>query len=169
MDDLREKVIKGLECCAVKNITPESARHCGICPYDREINGEMDFDCQNYLLCNALELLKAQELPPVKPEKLEEVTTKWLDEMTAKERLEKIAMILDDWDGYRTAKGLAGLINEVWAYALYPVKEQESFQPFRSGIYHPDWCCGNCKYPGLYGRMKFCPECGKAVKWDADD
>ena len=50
--------------------------------------------------------------------------------------------------------------------ALSLLKEQESFQPFRSGDYHPDWCCGNCKYPGLYGRMKFCPECGKAVKWD---
>ena len=56
-----EKVMKGLECCAVKNITPESARHCGICPYDRERNGEMDFDCQNDLLCATLELLKEQE------------------------------------------------------------------------------------------------------------
>ena len=74
---------------------------------------------------DALEALKAQELPPVKPEKLEEKTTKWLDNMTAEKRLEEIAAILDDWDGYRTAKGLAGLINEVWAYALYPVKAQE--------------------------------------------
>lgn len=71
------------------------------------------------------DLLKAQELPDVKPEKLEERTTKWLDQMTAEERLEEIAAILDDWDGYRTAKGLGGLINEVWAYALYPVKAQE--------------------------------------------
>lgn len=50
--------------------------------------------------------------------------------------------------------------------AVELLKVQESFQPFRSGDYHPDWCCGNCKYPGLYGRMKFCPECGKAVKWN---
>jgi len=160
MDDL-EKVIKGLECLAGMN---EMKSHpCDSCGYQ---------ECQTYAICigeiarDSLSLLKAQELPDVKPEKLEERTTKWLDQMTAKERLEEIAAILDDWDGYRTAKGLAGLINEVWAYALYPVKEQESFQPFRSGDYHPDWCCGNCKYPGLYGRMKFCPECGKAVKWE---
>lgn len=77
------------------------------------------------LISDALDLLKAQELPDVKPEKLEERTTKWLDNMTAEERLEEIAAILDDWDGYRTAKGLGELINEVWAYALYPVKAQE--------------------------------------------
>lgn len=74
---------------------------------------------------DGVKLLKAQELPDVKPEKLEERTTKWLDQMTAEERLEEIAAILDDWDGYRTAKGLGGLINEVWAYASYPVKAQE--------------------------------------------
>lgn len=66
MNDMREKVIKGLECCAVKNIAPESARHCGICPYDRERNGEMDFDCQNDLLCDALEVMKTQEPKTVK-------------------------------------------------------------------------------------------------------
>ena len=66
--DKREKVMNGLECCAVKNITPESAMHCGICPYDRERNGEMDFDCRNDLLCDSLELMKAQE--PVEPEEI---------------------------------------------------------------------------------------------------
>ena len=182
MNDLREKVIKGLECCAVKNIAPESARHCGICPYDRERNGEMDFDCQNDLLCNALELLKTQELPPVKPEKLEEVTTKWLDEMTAEERLKEIALILDDWDGYRTAKGLGGLINEVWAYALYPVKAQEAKEPHYTtlrylvngmevAVRHPE--CPRCIEKGLVlwdaeieKGQAFCKRCGQAVKWN---
>lgn len=73
----------------------------------------------------AVKLLKERELPPVKPEKLEERATEWLDNMTAEERLKEIAAILDDWDGYRTAKGLGGLINEIWAYAMYPVKAQE--------------------------------------------
>ena len=125
MDDLWEKVIKGLGCCSVgadreptwNNLT---ARNCGKCPYNKT-----GLVCTRVLSYDALSLLKAQELPDVKPEKLEERTTKWLDQMTAEERLEEIAAILDDWDGYRTAKGLAGLINEVWAYALYPVKEQE--------------------------------------------
>ena len=95
MDDLREKVIKGLEKCT------NEAEFCGgekenSCPYF------YDYNCRTQMEKDALELLKVQE----------------------------------------------------------------SFKPFRSGVYHPDWCCGNCKYPGLYGRMKFCPECGKAVKWE---
>lgn len=117
----REKVIKGLECVICPN------RFCGDCSYF--IRNENDPDTgwcnRDAIYKDALSLLKAQELPDVKPEKLEERTTKWLDQMTAEERLEEIAAILDDWDGYRTAKGLAGIINEVWAYALYPVKEQE--------------------------------------------
>ena len=81
---------------------------------------QMDYDAYSRLhdgISELDDLLKAQELPPVKPEKLEERTTKWLDKMTAEERLKEIAAILNDWDGYRTAKGLGGLINEIWAYA----------------------------------------------------
>lgn len=162
MNKIQQKVICGLDKHGTwwdQSLHSPDDCPCNTCPYKGK-------HCSLILANDALHLLKAQELPPVKPEKLEERTTKWLDNMTAKERLEEIAAICDDWDGYRTAKGLGELINEIWAYALYPVKEQESFQPFRSGGYHPDWCCGNCKYPGLYGRMKFCPECGKAVKWD---
>jgi len=111
MDDLRGKVINEL----VERI--ESAL---------SVDSDYVDNVRTDLLQTVVGLLKAQELPDVKPEKLEERTTKWLDQMTAEERLEEIAAILDDWDGYRTAKGLAGLINEVWAYALYPVKTQEA-------------------------------------------
>lgn len=111
-----EKVIYSIERCICH--VPDACRDCG---YDNEPCPK----CFEHLLRDAHDLLKAQELPDVKPEKLEERTTKWLDQMTAEERLEEIAAILDDWDGYRTAKGLGGLINEVWAYALYPVKAQE--------------------------------------------
>ena len=114
---------------------------------------------------NALALLKEQELPDVKPEKLEERTTKWLDQMTAEERLEEIAAILDDWDGYRTAKGLAGLINEVWAYALYPVKAQEPVKPFFSSDRR--WLCGNCmREVEKYGGDYYCPGCGRKLLWE---
>ena len=109
-----EKVIRGLSICP-----PYGQCENEDCPYYENNN------CLERLQTDALHLLKAQELPPVKPEKLEERTKKWLDGMTAEERLEEIAAILDDWDGYRTAKGLGGLINEVWAYALYPVKAQQ--------------------------------------------
>ena len=115
-----EKVIKGLECCLNTGNFEECTENC---PYFTKKHGM--WVCAENMQRDALSLLKAQELPDVKPEKLEERTTKWLDQMTAEERLKEIAAILDDWDGYRTAKGLGGLINEVWAYALYPVKAQE--------------------------------------------
>lgn len=162
MDELREKVTKGLEAC-IKVDCQENA-----CPY------ALENECRNSLERDALELLKAQELPPVKPEKLAERTTKWLDNMTAEERLKEIAVILDDWDGYRTAKGLGMLINEVWAYTLYPVKVQEPVEPEETiddkypvgdNRRYKDWHCGKCK-----GRIPwdatYCPSCGQAVKWD---
>lgn len=159
MDNLREKVIRGL---TELKLTAEVD--------NRAINGYPTAE----LCTDALSLLETQELPPVKPEKLEEVTTKWLDEMTAKERLEKIAMIIDDWDGYRTAKGLAGLINEVWAYALYPVKEQDSVKP---KVDIDTYVCGACgtrlERQSLIGpnavlaeTFNYCPNCGRKVKWD---
>ena len=39
--------------------------------------------------------------------------------MDAVDALGNIADICIDWDGYRTADGLGGLINEIWAYARY--------------------------------------------------
>lgn len=113
--DKLEKVIYSIERCICH--VPDA---CKDCSYDA---GHPYNQCVELLLRDALELLKTQKLPPVKPEKLEERTTKWLDNMTAKERLEEIAAILDDWDGHRTAKGLGMLINEIWAYALYPIKK----------------------------------------------
>lgn len=124
---------------------------------------------------DAIFLLRKQELPPVKPEKLEERTKKWLDEMTAKERLEEIAAILDDWDGYRTAKGLAELINEVWAYALYHVKEESKNPQAKQvtnihstidGILEGRCpCCGSIVATGDNHITKFCKYCGQEVKW----
>ena len=49
--DKREKVIKGLQCCA-----RESVGDCVNCPY-----GDMDFNCDIKMMNDALELLKAQE------------------------------------------------------------------------------------------------------------
>ena len=64
-----------------------------------------------------------------KPIDLEDETKVWLDKMDAVEALENIADICIDWDGYRTADGLGGLINEIWACARYCadriVKKQE--------------------------------------------
>lgn len=43
--------------------------------------------------------------------------------MTDRERLEFIAEIVVDYDGYTTASGLAGLLNEVYAIAKAPRKD----------------------------------------------
>lgn len=42
--------------------------------------------------------------------------------MTDRERLEFIVDIVNDYDGYRTDFGLAGLLNEVYAIAKAPKK-----------------------------------------------
>lgn len=164
-----EKVIKALKRCESYGFCEDKQ-----CPYYDNVS------CLEMVRKDALELLKAQELPDVKPEKLEERTTKWLDQMTAEERLKEIAAILDDWDGYRTAKGLGGLINEVWAYALYPVKVQEPAEPYIDSDGRDVWRCGNCG-AGIFhpehtqadederNYNKFCRHCGMAVKWKLDE
>ena len=46
-------------------------------------------------------------------------TKEWLKCMTAEERLSSISGILLDWDGYRTVRGLGGLIDEVLSYSCF--------------------------------------------------
>lgn len=77
-------------------------------------------------LCDAVYKIGQLNSTDVKPapDKLLEETKKWLDAQTPEERLEKIKDICVDWDGYRTAAGLGRLINEIWAYAAYPCKNE---------------------------------------------
>ena len=77
-------------------------------------------------LCDAIYKLGQHANSDVKPapDKLLEETKKWLDGQTAEERLAIIKDICIDWDGYRTAEGLGSLINEIWAYAAYPCKNE---------------------------------------------
>ena len=58
--DMREKVIKGLECCSRTTAEP----NCEECPYNAN-----KMSCDNDMMQDALALLKAQE--PVKPIRLE--------------------------------------------------------------------------------------------------
>lgn len=54
----REKVIKGLECClAVKNAGTQT---CFDCPY-RELDGKENVSCEDWLMDDALALLKEQQ------------------------------------------------------------------------------------------------------------
>lgn len=73
------------------------------------------------LLRDVLTLLKEHEKATIEPKRIDlpDETKAWLDKMDAVDALRNIADICIDWDGYRTANGLGGLINEVWAYARY--------------------------------------------------
>lgn len=57
-EGLREKVIKGLECCILRD--PDDHARCSQCPYESSCA-----NCVNRLKMDALELLKEQE--PVRP------------------------------------------------------------------------------------------------------
>lgn len=70
----------------------------------------------------------AKTVQPQK-EELNEEQCRWLADMTAKQRLRLIKDICVDWDGYRTADKLGELINEIWAYAAYPVTREAATNP----------------------------------------
>lgn len=113
--DKRDKVIKGLEWCMNEEHGCYQEKGC---PYENE--GE-DIGCKYALHRDALALLKAQKEATIEPKRIElaDETKAWLDKMNAVDALANIADICMDWDGYRTADGLGGLINEIWAYARY--------------------------------------------------
>ena len=77
-------------------------------------------------MCHALYRLGQLNDTDIKPEpdKLSEETKKFLDRKTPEKRLELIKDMCVDWDGYRTAAGLGSLINEIWACAAYPCKNE---------------------------------------------
>ena len=109
----------------------------------------------------------------------EEETKEWLDKIDAVDALGNIANICIDLDGYRTANGLGGLVNEIWAYARYCadrlLKAQEPVKPKKVNRYidfdgegHPynpeTYDCGTCAKE-LPLKANYCPWCGRAVKW----
>lgn len=107
-----------------------------------------------------LALLKAQEPATIEPKRIDlaDETKAWLDKMDAVDALGNIADICIDWDGYRTANGLGGLINEIWAYARYCadrlLKAQEPVKPCteRDGR-TTFFLCGSCNKPCALRRI----------------
>lgn len=120
--DKYDRVIEGLKCCIWK----ELPGRCELCPYHLTFCAGKD---AYKLKEDAISLLEALIPKPStyspEPDELPEETKAMLDKMTAEDRLKLISAICVDWDGYRTANGLGGLINEIWAYALYPIKERK--------------------------------------------
>lgn len=112
-----DKVIKGISGAINDEIDEPSY------PYFEEsrIDTGLTREVSVALLTDALDLLKAHETATVEPKRIDlaDETKAWLDKMDAVDALGNIANICVDWDGYRTADGLGGLINEIWAYARY--------------------------------------------------
>jgi len=162
------RVIDGLEHCAEDG--------CKGCSYIEDCNIEGGFTA---LAKDALELLKAQEPATIEPKciELDDKTKAWLDKMDAVNALNNIADICIDWDGYRTADGLGGLINEIWAYARYCAAAQEPIAPILDYDGHDVWLCGNCHrniFHPTYTQAdedeqnyrQYCFHCGRKVKWN---
>lgn len=96
-------------------------------------------------LHEAIDLLKEQECATVEPKRpeLSNETKAWLDKMDAVEMLSNIADICIDWDGYRTANGLGGLINEIWAYARYGadrLMKEQSQRDYEAATEMTEYC-----------------------------
>ena len=97
----REKVIKGLECCTATGFESD----CKNCPYTDDAGTCISI---HPMLYDALALLKADQAQLVELRK----------------RLETIADIAIDYDGYRTAEDLMSLIDEMRDIALHGVPEE---------------------------------------------
>lgn len=102
----RERVIKGLECCADLQ-RGSMHRDCDSCPYNDDPANGMCITLFP-LFRDALALLKADQAQLVEQRK----------------RLETIADIAFDYDGYRTVEGLMSLIDELRDIALRGVPEE---------------------------------------------
>lgn len=132
-----EKVIAALEACSLIDKSD-----CSKCYLDSPGFG---FACRDQLMRNALYLLKAQECTSVEPKRpeLSDETKAELDKMDAVEMLSNIADICVDWDGYRTANGLGGLINEIWAYARYgadKLMKEQSQRDYEAATEMTEYC-----------------------------
>lgn len=108
--------------------------------------------------------LKVQEPLTIEPQpkELEPETKAWLDKMNAVDALNNIADICVDWDGYRTADGLGGLINEIWAYARYCA--QKLSQAPEPRILKPNELC-NFTFESAWVELKH-NEVLTLVEWD---
>lgn len=158
-----EKVIKGLKYLHdVQHWSPTESNQ--------------DIMARRSITEDAITFLKIYEPSAVESKRIDlaDETKDWLGEMNAVEALRNIADICVDWDGYRTADGLGGLINEVWAYARYCAdnlaKAQEAVEPVFERQFMSDieiYDCGKCGASlGAKGIAKYCMKCGQAVKWE---
>ena len=57
-----------------------------------------------------------------------------------------------------------------WMKVHAAIQELEPIKPFKYDymVYPIRYTCGNCR-KAVYREYNYCPNCGKAVKWDAAD
>lgn len=61
--------------------------------------------------------------------------------------------------------------DDLLADAISLIREQEPVKPYRGDRWPKDaYCCGHCAQAlvdtGKNNRPKYCPQCGRKVKWD---
>lgn len=81
--------------------------------------------------------------------------------MTHKEHVEKA---LEEAIPFINSRGYGGVAH-IMHDALELLKEQYAVRP----DYEPttlSWSCGNCGQPFDRCKYKYCPNCGRAVKWE---
>lgn len=63
---------------------------------------------------------------------------------------------------------LVTLVKENISDALALLKEQEPVKPTKEQIFSSifGWVCGACSLPFISDNYKYCPHCGRKVKWD---
>ena len=134
----REKVIEGLECCSQGRNGADA--ECGICPYN---NNSMD--CNENLMADALELIKALDVTPEELERLKKCRHEC-----------KIDCLLEHFDEIKAERdALLGERTAVWHY--------------HNDAHGQWWECGNCgkvchKNPH---DKKFCSICGFIMKMES--
>lgn len=124
------------------NASISSAIECLLHPQDAD---DSDMAKAIDTAVRVMRLLKEQEYVTVEPKRpeLSDETKAWLDKMDAVEMLSNIADICIDWDGYRTANGLGGLVNEIWAYARYgadKLMKEQSQQDYEAATEMTEYC-----------------------------
>ena len=144
-NEKREKVIKGLECCAAYEYK------CNDCPYQDD--GGAEDDCYSDELCaDALALLKAQEPMTVNERRDLEILRRVKSGKILKHGCTDYVIYNGEW--YR---------KNPWNHPQKPVKPVFDAG---DGKTIGQFLCGKCHAKIGFGHPHFCWYCGRAVKWE---
>lgn len=156
--ELREKVIKGLECC-LPMTTRDGCGDCGHCPYDRKITLEGGItECCHELMGDALALLKAQE-PPTS-ELISSAIECLLHPQDADDS--DMAKAID------TAVRTMRLLKAQEPMLVEERADTDTINCPRCGQQFARVGHDKSIYLDTDEEPNYCPKCGQAVKWDGN-